>query len=172
MWSFWNHCRRGVDNEKPCVGLRAGRQYCEVMVELGSWLTSRSYVGRSLSGWVYPNQRQGFCPMSWVPGEESNSYRAVLRVERKRQKWKMMGIFWIIIFSFKIIILNHHHHLIFIVKVTFTISEPERKKGLRNEQMFEGKREARFEGLWGEPSQVRTRNVSVFSGRDRHTCHS
>lgn len=41
--------QEGVDNEKPCMGLWAGRQHSEVMVELGSWLTLHSSVGRCLA---------------------------------------------------------------------------------------------------------------------------
>ena len=37
MGNFWNHRRRGVDSEKLCMGLEAGRQCWEVTVELGSW---------------------------------------------------------------------------------------------------------------------------------------
>lgn len=34
MGNFWNHRRSGVNNEKPCMGPRDGRQCSEVTVHL------------------------------------------------------------------------------------------------------------------------------------------
>lgn len=144
------------------MGLWAGRQHCEVMVELGSWLTLHA------SGWVYPNQGQGFPQMAWVQRRESHSYQAALRMKRKREEWKRTGLFQIIIFSLQITILNNHNHPIFISKGTSVIPEPERKGCDRNKWLGE-EWEARSEELRGaSPGLDGTCVCGQWPGRQAH----